>query len=264
MHERERWQFILRTLARQSVVTVRSLSAATGASEATLRRDITKLAEQGLLQKVHGGAQAVRDDSVPSLATEGFEASRSLNLAKKRAIAAKAAELCSDGDSIIINGGTTTFEMVEFLRDRRMQILTNSFPIAEALLRLSRNRIILPAGEVYREQSIIVSPYEDDTLRNHYASWMFMGAQGLVPLGLMEGDPLLIRAEQKLVDRAEKLVVLVDSSKFRNRGGLILCPLDRIDCVITDSEAPPEALEMLANAGVNTIIVGFDALSEAA
>jgi DeoR family ulaG and ulaABCDEF operon transcriptional repressor len=264
MHERERWQIILRALARQPVATVKDLAALTGASEATLRRDIAKLADQGLLLKVHGGAQALRDNTAPSLATRHFETSRPLNLSKKRAIAAAAAELCVDGDSIIINGGTTTYEMVEFLRDRRMQVLTNSFPIAEALIRFSRNRIILPAGEVYREQSVIVSPYEDDTLRHHYASRMFMGAQGLVPLGLMEGDPLLIRAEQKLVDRAERLIVLVDSTKFRNRGGLILCPLQRIDTVITDSEAPPEALEMLEAAGVKTIVVDPDALESAA
>src|SRR4051794_8486765 len=107
MHERERWQIILRALARQPVATVKDLAVLTGASEATLRRDIAKLADQGLLQKVHGGAQALRDNTAPSLATRHFETSRPLNLAKKRAIAAAAAELCTDGDSIIINGGTT-------------------------------------------------------------------------------------------------------------------------------------------------------------
>jgi len=59
---------------------------------------------------------------------------------------------------------------------------------------------IIGGGQIYREQGIIVSPYDDDSLRHHYASIMFMGAQGIVPLGLMEGDPLLIRAEQKLLE----------------------------------------------------------------
>ena len=74
---------------------------------------------------------------------------------------------------------------------------------------------MLPGGTIYREQNIILSPFDNDVTRNFYARRMFMGAQGLGPLGLMEADPLLIQAEQKLIDQADELVVLVDSSKFR-------------------------------------------------
>ena len=83
-------------------------------------------------------------------------------------------------------------------------------------------------GTIYREQNIILSPFDNDVTRNFYARRMFMGAQGVGPLGMMEADPLLIQAEQKLIDQADELVVLVDSSKFRQRSSLILCPLDRV------------------------------------
>ena len=115
-----------------------------------------------------------------------------------------------------------------------MQILTNSFPIAEHLLRNSRNTITLPGGAIYREQNIILSPFENDVTRNFYARRMFMSAQGVSPIGVMEGDPLLIQAEQKLINQAEELVLLVDSSKFAARSSLILCPLERVHTVITD------------------------------
>ena len=82
---------------------------------------------------------------------------------------------------------------------------------------------MLSGGAIYREQNIILSPFDNDVTRNFYARRMFMGAQGLGPLGLMESDPLLIQAEQKLIDQADELVVLVDSSKFRQRSSLILC-----------------------------------------
>lgn len=255
MHERQRWHLILKALTRRPVATVAELATLTGSSPATVRRDIGKLADQGQLRRVHGGAEALEASDAPALATRAFDVSLSLNLAKKRAIARAAAAMCSDGDSIIVNGGTTTFEMVPFIAERRMQVLTNSFVMADALMKGSRNRILLPGGQLYREQGIIVSPYEDDTLRHHFASIMFMGAQGVVPLGLMEGDPLLIRAEQKLLDRAEKLVVLVDSSKFRSRGGLILCPLSRINTIITDDEVDAKAIEMCREAGVEVTIV---------
>ena len=147
---------------------------------------------------------------------------------------ARRSSCASDGEPIIINGGTTTFQMVHFLASRRMPIFTNSFPIAEHLLKHSKNTVMLSGGTIYREQNIILSPFDNDVTRNFYARRMFMGAQGLGPLGLMEGDPLLIQAEQKLIDQADELVVLVDSSKFRQRSSLILCGLARIATVITD------------------------------
>jgi DeoR family ulaG and ulaABCDEF operon transcriptional repressor len=113
---------------------------------------------------------------------------------------------------------------------------------------------MLSGGTIYREQNIILSPFDNDVTRNFYARRMFMGAQGLGPLGLMEADPLLIQAEQKLIDQADELVVLVDSSKFHRRSSLILCGLKRIATVITDSGIEDRHASMLENAGVNLII----------
>ncbi len=81
-----------------------------------------------------------------------------------------------------------------------------------------------------------------------------MGAQGLGPLGLMEADPLLIQAEHKLIGQADELVVLVDSTKFENRSSLVLCPLDRIDTVITDEGISDKAAAMLEAADVELIV----------
>jgi len=170
--------------------------------------------------------------------------------------------LCDDGDSVIINGGTTTFQMVHHLANRRLQIFTNSFPIAEHLLKHSKNTVMLSGGVIYREQNVILSPFENDVTRNFWAKRMFMGAKGIGPLGLMEADPLLIQAEQKLIDQAEELVVLVDSSKFKQRSSLILCGLKRISTVITDSGLQASDVRMLEEAGVSVIIADAQAMEE--
>ena len=102
--------------------------------------------------------------------------------------------------------------MVHFLTGRRMPIFTNSFPIAEHLLKHSKNTVMLSGGTIYREQNIILSPFENDVTRNFYARRMFMGAQGLGPLGLMEADPLLIQAEQKLIGQAMSNLGRLDRS----------------------------------------------------
>ena len=254
MHEKERHRIILSAVQDKPVVTVPELVDLTDSSEATIRRDIAALHVQKRLRRVRGGAEALSPPQFPGLAGRPFSVNETINIAKKRAIAKLAVELCADGDPIIVNGGTTTFQMVHFLANRRMQVFTNSFPIAEHLLKHSKNTIMLSGGTIYREQNIVLSPFDNDVTRNFYARRMFMGAQGLGPLGLMEADPLLIQAEQKLIDQADELVVLVDSSKFKRRSSLILCRLDRIATVITDSDIEDRSATMLESAGVDLIV----------
>jgi DeoR family ulaG and ulaABCDEF operon transcriptional repressor len=145
--------------------------------------------------------------------------------------------------------------MVHPLASRQMQVFTNSFPIAERLLKNTNNTVLLSGGVIYREQNIILSPFDNDVTRNFYAKRMFMGAQGIGPLGLMEQDPLLIQAEGKLIGQAEELIVLVDSSKFANRSSLILCPLDRIDTIITDEGIDDRTAAMLEAAEITLVVV---------
>ena len=260
MRERQRAEIVRDLLAAQGFLSIADLMAATGVSAASARRDAGRLAAAGYGERVYGGIQAVRGPlsrrMIPgSLETPAFDISRAINIEAKRAIARRALEMCVDGDSIVINGGTTTFQMAEFLRSTRLEILTNSYPLAEFLIRETQNRVVLPGGEVYREQKIIVAPFDDDAIQHYSARIMFMSAISIGPLGVIEGDPLIARAEMKLLRRADKLVVLADASKFAQRGSLVVCPLTRIHALITDRAAPPEALAMLRDAGVETIVV---------
>jgi len=254
MHEKERHTIILSAVEERPVATVLELCALTGSSEATIRRDIATLDQEKLVRRVRGGAEALNPVQFVSLAGRPFAVNETMRIAEKQAIAAAAVDLCDDGDAIIINGGTTTFQMVHPLAGRRMQIFTNSFPIAEHLLKHSKNTITLSGGAIYREQNIILSPFDNDVTRNFCAQRMFMGAQGLGPLGLMEADPLLIQAEQKLIGQADELVVLADSTKFEQRSSLILCPLNRITTVITDDQISDKAAAMLEAAEVTLIV----------
>ncbi len=258
MHEIERQRIILGEIADRPVVTVAQLVELTGASEATIRRDINALHIDGKLHKVRGGAEALHPPQLVGIGGRHFSVSEQMNVPQKRAIARAAVDLCEDGDSIIINGGTTTYQMVDHLARRRMQILTNSFAIAETLVRTSKNTIVLPGGAVYREQSLILSPFENDVTRNFYARRMFMSAQGVSPIGIMEGDPLLIQAEQKLINQADELILLVDSSKFERRSSLILCALDRVAMIITDNGIKSRDAKLIGEAGVRLLVVEPD------
>ncbi|SER39318.1 transcriptional regulator, DeoR family [Faunimonas pinastri] len=255
MHERERHKLIMSAVQERPVATVPELVDLTGASEATIRRDIAALHVQNRLRRVRGGAEALHPPQFVGLAGRPFKVNEGVNAEAKRAIAKAAVDLCGDGDPIIINGGTTTFQMVPFLCERRLQIFTNSFPIAEHLVKHSKNNVVVPGGAVYREHGIILSPFENDVTRNFYAKRAFMSAQGVGPLGIMEGDPLIIQAEQKLINQAEELIVLVDSAKFAQRSSLILCPLERATTIITDSGIDERVVQMVEKAGVQLVVV---------
>ncbi|MCE6959826.1 DeoR/GlpR family DNA-binding transcription regulator [Cereibacter sphaeroides] len=254
MHETERHRIILSAVQERPVVTVPELCQMTGASEATIRRDIAGLHVQKKLRRVRGGAEAVAPPGFVGINARPFAMQETLRAPEKRAIARAAVDLCDDGDAIIVNGGTTTFQMVHPLTTKRLQVFTNSFPIAEHLLKHSKNTVLLPAGVIYREQNIILSPFDDDGSRHFHARRMFMGCRGIAPLGLMEGDPLLIQAEQKLIGQADELIVLADSSKFAQRSSLVLCPLARIHTVVTDDGIDDRAARMLEAAEVRLIV----------
>ncbi len=262
MHETERHRIILSAVQDRPVVTVVDLCGLTGASEATIRRDIATLHTQKKLRRVRGGAEALTPPQFVGLAGRPYSVNETINNKQKQSIARAAVELCDDGDPIIINGGTTTFQMVHPLANRRLQVFTNSFPIAEHLLKHTKNTIMLSGGAIYREQNIILSPFDNDVTRNFYAKRMFMGAQGIGPLGLMEADPLLIQAEQKLIGQADELVVMVDSSKFEQRSSLVLCPLNRIDTVITDEGISDRTAAMLEAADIKLIVAPVEAASQ--
>jgi DeoR family ulaG and ulaABCDEF operon transcriptional repressor len=254
MHARERHRAILHALDRRGFLGITELTALTDASEATVRRDLGALAEEGHVRRVRGGVEHAHPDRRAFLAGQpSFFGARTEHVPEKRAIARLAVDLLEPSDSVIIGGGTTTLMMAEYLADRKLTVLTPSFPLAERLLRETSNEVILPGGPVYREQQIIVSPYDEPSVANYWASLMFVGALGLGVAGLTESDHLFVRAQRQLIERAERVVVLADSSKFERQGSMVVCGLDRIDTVITDSGVDRHSRSMLAEAGCEMI-----------
>lgn len=252
----DRRKKLLKLLAAHQTASIRWLAEALDVSPATARRDINWLASRNLLVLTRGGAQSAGPKAQQNpLSSEAFQKSILECAARKRAIANKAASMCVDGETIIINGGTTTFMMAEFLAEKNMRILTNSFPMAQRLLATSENEIVLSGGKIYREQNVILAPFDNDVTQNHYASKMFTSVHGLSLLGLMETDPLLIQAEQRLIKQAEELIVVADSSKFGRNTGLILCRLDQVARVITDTDVSDKAVQMLEHQGIEVITV---------
>lgn len=262
MLEVERQRLIRKIVQERSVVSVINLVEILGASEATVRRDLNALADQGQLRRIRGGVEALTPRHEAHLVGTPFELSQAIAVAQKRAIAKAAVELIPEGESIIINGGTTTYAMVEFLSDRKLDVLTNSIPIVTQLLGASGNRVTMPGGTIYREQSIVLSPYETDCIEQFWGQKLFTGCFGINRFGMMEADPLIVQAQTKLLKRAEELIVLADSRKLRQHSSMIVAALNRISTLITDEGATDEELEPLRAAEVRVIRVAVPASEE--
>jgi len=255
MEQQERHKRILRMLAEQGTASVMHLAEALGASLATIRRDLTLLETAQLLQRTHGRAHLGGAAAARQLSSSLFEGSVQYRVECKRAIARRAVELCADGDTVLIGGGTTTFQMVDFMAGLRMRVLTNSFAIARGLLAGSDNEVSLTGGKIYPEQGVILSPFDTQAVQYWQADHLFMGAHWLSSQGVMEADPLLIQAGRRLIPQAQHVTVLADSSKFGGNGGMLLCGLERINRVITDSGVRDSAVRMLEQAGVEVLVV---------
>ncbi len=247
---------LLKLLADRRSATVHQLVETLDASPSTIRRDISWLAARNLVARTRGGAETLQQKRrLNGYAGEEFERNLQCNVERKHAIARRAAAMCEDGETIIVNAGSTTFMMAGFLAARHLKIVTNSFLMAERLLSTSQNEVVIPGGRVYRDQNVILSPFDNDATGDQYASKMFMSVYGLSMLGLVESDPVLVRAEKRLIGQAEQLVVLVDSSKFARRAGLILCSLKQVHTVITDTDVGDLAVQWLEQAGIRVITV---------
>ncbi|WP_260582473.1 DeoR/GlpR family DNA-binding transcription regulator [Sphingopyxis sp. PET50] len=260
MHAAEREKMILDSLGERGFVSFRDLEARVAASPATIRRDLDRLEEAGLITRIRGGAK--RADPAPPaavVAQEGlsgvpFHENIGRNRAAKEAIGRAAARLCIPGEGVMIDGGSTTLQMCPHLDGLGLQVLTNSLHIVSALLPQPTTRILVPSGQVFREQNIVLSAAGDDGMPRFHAPKLFMGAASMGPAGLMQADVILVAAERRLIERADEIIVLVDSSKFSGPSGNVVCALDEIDVVVTDAGIDPRYRLMMEAAGIRIII----------
>ena len=255
MHAAERERLILRILSERGFIGFQELERQIEGSPATLRRDLNRLGRDGKIVRVRGGARVTADSGgAPHLSGVPFHENIDRNLEQKKAIGRAAAELCRAEESVIIDGGSTTLQMCPFLEPLRLHVLTNSLHIVSALLPQDNTRITVPAGTLFREQNIILSPFDNDGMDRYHAAKLFMGAAFVGRHGLMQTDVLLVQVEHRMLARADELVVLVDSSKFDAPAGHVVCSLEDIDVLVTDDGLADTHAKMLEQHGIKILI----------
>jgi DeoR/GlpR family transcriptional regulator of sugar metabolism len=232
MKRRQRQRQILELLQGDPELGVEEACARLGASAATIRREFAQLAVEGRVEKTWGGIRLGAPAQNPA-GPAAFQQRLAENAAEKRAIAEAAAAMLEDGDVVMIDGGTTTYQLCEFIALKRIRIITNSLVIAQAVDRLKgRQRgaeIYLTGGVLQPESSVLSGPPAETFLKRYHARWAFLSAAGVDAKEATNHDEAVLASERLMIEQSERVALLVDHTKLGRRAMCGLCSLGKVD-----------------------------------
>lgn len=250
-------QLVIQNLIKQhQTVRVDELAAQLNVSANTIRRDLTMLEKQGVLKRTQGGAVLGDISPTSASARQSFDLRQSKHSAAKERIGRRAAQLVSPGSTIILDAGTTTqylaYELTTF---ERLTVATNSVEAAYSLIPYPNLTVILSGGILQgSSRSMIGLPAEQFFLQIH-ADQLFLATCGIsLERGLTNGNLHETPIKQKMIEVAKKVIVLADSTKFGHVALSTFAPLECVDAIITDEQAPPDMVEQLTRDGIHVII----------
>jgi DeoR/GlpR family transcriptional regulator of sugar metabolism len=245
----QRKQRILEQLLKEGQVLSKDLSVRFEVSEDTVRRDLRELAAEGRLQRVHGGALP------SSSATATFSERKSLKTDAKRKVAQKGAELISSGQVVIIDGGTTTSELIACLPDDlRITVVTHSPSIALGLIEHPSIEVILIGGRLFKHSVVTVGAATIEGIGKIQADIFFMGVTGVhTEAGLTTGDYEEACIKRAFSGRAAETVVLVSPEKINAASPFVIGDLGLIDTIVVDSAADENWVRSIEEKGVTVM-----------
>jgi DeoR family fructose operon transcriptional repressor len=257
----ERQSRLRELLSRRGMCDLDTLSAELNVSQSTIRRDVEMLEQAGIVERTHGGVIWLGDrpaTSAPAAGPYAFHQRMNYRADAKRRIAQAAARLVQPGQTLLIDGGTTTFYLAQELLGKPLQIVTNSLPIANLFLNDEQVELVLTGGVMYPRHGVLLGPMVETMLSSIHAKTLVLSPAGIHDGTLYNQNMLLVQAEQRMMEQAQEVVLLADSGKFGQQALSRLCPLSEIDVVVSDAGLTPEQQELVRSAGCGLIIAEVD------
>lgn len=247
----DRRERIFNVVLQKHTVTIAELASQFGVSEMTIRRDLQALEQEGLVEAVYGGAV--------STARSPFELSfaqrEMVNVDAKRAIGHAAAQLVEDGDTIALDGSTTTLQVARNLRNRKnLTIFTNGIKTASELGHRTGIRLILTGGELYQTVSL-VGTFARATVERIRVDKIFFSVTGVTPeMGLSGPSDLDAEIKAAMIASADEVILVTDATKFGRNSYIQVAPLNAVDTIVTDASLPEDYHQLLQDMGIRTIL----------
>jgi DeoR/GlpR family transcriptional regulator of sugar metabolism len=242
-----RRQEILRAVQSGSA-HVSDLAERFGVSEMTVRRDLRELADAGKVERVRGGAvHAGREPPFEETVVERFDA--------KHRIGAAAAALVEDGQTVMIDIGTTTLQAAYHLHGRAITVVTTSLAVYEELMPDHAIELVLPGGIVRRNYRSLVGVLAEDSLRQLRADVLLLGSSAVdEQLAVWDSTMVEVPIKRAMIAAAERVVLLADAAKFGGRGSVRVCAGDEVDHIVSDRALPAGARAAIAEAGIGVTL----------
>lgn len=253
MYGIERKSAILELLNKNARVDVQELSQHFDLSESTIRRDLKELEEAQLLKRTHGGAVLFK-----SVTFEPTYIEKEVQFQKeKRAIAKEAAKLIENGESILLDSGSTTFYLAQELRNfSSLQVVTNSILCANELKDVSGIEVLLCGGSLRSETLALVGPLAENSFNQICVDKSFIATNGVdVENGLTTPNLIEASTKKKMIDCAEKVILITDHTKIGQVSFAKFAEIHEINYLITDSAAEKTVLNRIGESGISVRVV---------
>jgi DeoR/GlpR family transcriptional regulator of sugar metabolism len=250
----ERRRLVLQAMDARQAISVTELADRLSVSTMTIRRDLESLASQGMLTRVHGGA-------VSALSRSNVHASFAENavhrLAEKDRIGAAGAQLVRDGETILLDVGTTTLQLARHLRQRAVTVITNNLAAFEELQTSPRIELLLLGGLVDRHYRSLGGLLAEEALRQVRADRAFLSASAIggSDLAVLDDTAVDLRLKRGMIAAASQVILVADAEKFGQLRPVRVCGPDELNVLITDKAAPQDALDTFEAAGVRVVSV---------
>ncbi len=241
---------ILELVFEKGRIEVSSLAEMMGVSEVTIRKDLSMLEEKGLLKREHGYAVTENSDDISKRLAFNY-------LVKKR-IAAEAASLVEEGETVMIESGSSCALLAEELAAKMhdITIITNSSYIASHIRQYPGTKIVLLGGDYQCESQVVVGPITKKCIEDLYVDKLFVGTDGFSEkTGFTGKNPMRVETVRAMAENANKVIILTESRKFGERGVTAQFKPGEVAVVITDSKAPEGLLGLLKQNNVDVRVV---------
>jgi DeoR family fructose operon transcriptional repressor len=251
MFSEERQQNISELLKERSSLRVIALAEIFNVSESTIRRDLQEMEEKGLLTRTHGGAVCIQGTSFePSFKEKEIEERE-----QKISIAKIAASMIKDGDTIILDSGTTTLEIAKYIQANKVTIITNSIDIAAVLSNNNKIDVIVTGGNMRVTTRAMVGHITESILKNFRVDKAFIGANGIsIEEGITTPNFTEAQTKKAMMNVANKVIIAADSSKFNKVCFSVISPIRAVSLIITSGDLDKQILKEFGDAGVEIIL----------
>ncbi len=247
MTNQQRTALIERHIREHKYADLHSLADRFGGSLSTVRRALDSLESRGIVRRHHGGASLIETDAL--VQEHDFLVRIQRQADRKFAIASLVAEQVRPGSTVILDGGTSTYAVARLLAEKRVQVITNSLPVASLFGEVGNVETLVTGGSILGRLGILVGPLCEASFEQVHADLAILGGTGITESGVWNHNGLVIAAQRKMIAAAERTIFALDATKFGRKALSLTAPFGPKITVVTDTRPAPAVEKAIETAG---------------